>query len=112
MGKSWAHAYLARGSHRKMDRIRNLFTRGLRGMPRSYITRVVFDSSHKTLCLVRDSQVCSLYDLIYVYSWMLCPQVVAGISFRLFASEKLIEIVFVAVDAREQVKVQTHVCPS
>jgi hypothetical protein len=37
--------------------VRNLFARGLAAMPRSYITRVVFDVQHKTLALVKNDMV-------------------------------------------------------
>jgi hypothetical protein len=39
------------------DRIRNLFARGLRNMPRDYIARIVFDLHHRTLCLCREDEV-------------------------------------------------------
>ena len=37
--------------------VRNLFGRGLVSMPRSYITRVVFDVQHKTLALIKQGEV-------------------------------------------------------
>nr|CAB3257876.1 histone acetyltransferase KAT2A [Phallusia mammillata] len=66
--------------------IQNVFARQLPRMPRDYIARLVFDTRHRTLALVKDSRV------------------IGGICFRMFPSQHFSEIVFCAVTSNEQVK--------
>ena len=66
--------------------IQNVFARQLPRMPRDYITRLVFDTRHRTLALVKESHV------------------IGGICFRMFPTQRFTEIVFCAVTSNEQVK--------
>lgn len=66
--------------------LHNVFAHQLPGMPREYISQLVFDPKHKTLALVKEGR----------------P--IGGICFRTFASQGFIEIVFCAVTSSEQVK--------
>uniref|UniRef100_A0AAF5PHT5 histone acetyltransferase n=3 Tax=Wuchereria bancrofti TaxID=6293 RepID=A0AAF5PHT5_WUCBA len=64
-----------------------LFSTQLPRMPKEYITRLVFDSRHKNLVIVKKER-----------------GVIGGICFRQFPAQGFIEIVFCAVTANEQVK--------
>uniref|UniRef100_UPI0005218383 histone acetyltransferase KAT2A n=1 Tax=Ciona intestinalis TaxID=7719 RepID=UPI0005218383 len=66
--------------------IQNVFARQLPRMPRDYIARLVFDTRHRTLALVKEGRV------------------IGGICFRMFPSQRFTEIVFCAVTSNEQVK--------
>ena len=66
--------------------IQNVFARQLPRMPKDYITRLVFDTRHRTLALVKEAHV------------------IGGICFRMFPTQKFSEIVFCAVTSNEQVK--------
>ncbi|KAI0989031.1 hypothetical protein GJ496_009086 [Pomphorhynchus laevis] len=66
--------------------VRDVFTHQLPRMPREYITRLVFDSKHKSLALIKSNRV------------------IGGICFRPFKSQGFSEIVFCAVSGKEQVK--------
>lgn len=66
--------------------LQNVFAHQLPGMPKEYITQLVFDGKHKTLALVKDDR----------------P--IGGICFRAFPSQGFIEIVFCAVTSSQQVK--------
>lgn len=66
--------------------LQNVFSHQLPRMPKEYITRLVFDSKHKTLSLIKDGRV------------------IGGICFRMFPSQGFTEIVFCAVTSNEQVK--------
>lgn len=66
--------------------LHNVFAHQLPGMPREYISQLVFDPKHKTLALIKEGR----------------P--IGGICFRTFASQGFIEIVFCAVTSSEQVK--------
>lgn len=66
--------------------LHSVFAHQLPGMPREYISQLVFDPKHKTLALVKDGR----------------P--IGGICFRTFASQGFTEIVFCAVTSSEQVK--------
>lgn len=66
--------------------LQNVFAHQLPGMPKDYITQLVFDGKHKTLALVKDDR----------------P--IGGICFRTFKSQGFIEIVFCAVTSSQQVK--------
>ena len=66
--------------------IQNVFARQLPRMPKDYITRLVFDTRHRTLALVKEGHV------------------IGGVCFRMFPTQKFTEIVFCAVTSNEQVK--------
>ncbi|OCT61997.1 hypothetical protein XELAEV_18043081mg [Xenopus laevis] len=66
--------------------LQNVFSHQLPRMPKEYITRLVFDSKHKTLALIKDGRV------------------IGGICFRMFPTQGFTEIVFCAVTSNEQVK--------
>lgn len=66
--------------------LHNVFAHQLPGMPREYISQLVFDPKHKTLALIKEGR----------------P--IGGICFRTFATQGFIEIVFCAVTSSEQVK--------
>lgn len=66
--------------------LHSVFAHQLPGMPKEYISQLVFDPKHKTLALVKDGR----------------P--IGGICFRTFASQGFTEIVFCAVTSSEQVK--------
>lgn len=66
--------------------LQNVFAHQLPGMPKEYITQLVFDGKHKTLALVKDGR----------------P--IGGVCFRCFPTQGFIEIVFCAVTSSQQVK--------
>lgn len=66
--------------------LHSVFAHQLPGMPKEYISQLVFDPKHKTLALVKDGR----------------P--IGGICFRTFAGQGFTEIVFCAVTSSEQVK--------
>ncbi|XP_072037931.1 histone acetyltransferase KAT2A-like isoform X2 [Amphiura filiformis] len=66
--------------------LQNVFSHQLPRMPKEYITRLVFDTKHKTLALVKDGRV------------------IGGVCFRMFPTQGFTEIVFCAVTSNEQVK--------
>ena len=66
--------------------LQNVFSHQLPRMPKEYITRLVFDSKHRTLALVKDNRT------------------IGGICFRMFPTQGFTEIVFCAVTSNEQVK--------
>jgi histone acetyltransferase len=72
--------------------LRSVFSRQLPRMPQEYITRLVFDTKHRSLVLIKDNHV------------------VGGICFRTFPSQGFSEIVFCAVSSNEQVKVSILIC--
>uniref|UniRef100_U5EJ34 histone acetyltransferase n=1 Tax=Corethrella appendiculata TaxID=1370023 RepID=U5EJ34_9DIPT len=66
--------------------LHSVFAHQLPGMPREYISQLVFDPKHKTLALIKEGR----------------P--IGGICFRTFATQGFTEIVFCAVTSSEQVK--------
>ncbi|OVA05355.1 GNAT domain [Macleaya cordata] len=66
--------------------LKNIFARQLPNMPKEYIVRLVMDRSHKSVMIVRHNQV------------------VGGITYRPYLSQKFGEIAFCAITADEQVK--------
>ncbi|XP_030841135.1 histone acetyltransferase KAT2A isoform X1 [Strongylocentrotus purpuratus] len=66
--------------------LQNVFSHQLPRMPKEYITRLVFDTKHKTLALVKENRV------------------IGGVCFRMFPTQGFTEIVFCAVTSNEQVK--------
>ncbi|KAK9861252.1 hypothetical protein WJX84_008428 [Apatococcus fuscideae] len=67
--------------------LKNIFSKQLPNMPRSYIARLLMDRSHRSVVVVRRG-----------------TQVVGGITYRPFHSQGFGEIAFCAVTAPEQVK--------
>ncbi|KAK9137550.1 hypothetical protein Sjap_008144 [Stephania japonica] len=66
--------------------LKNIFARQLPNMPKEYIVRLVMDRSHKSVMVIRNNQV------------------VGGITYRPYISQKFGEIAFCAITADEQVK--------
>ncbi|CBI17923.3 unnamed protein product, partial [Vitis vinifera] len=66
--------------------LKNVFARQLPNMPKEYIVRLVMDRSHKSVMVIRRNQV------------------VGGITYRPYVSQKFGEIAFCAITADEQVK--------
>ncbi|OAY77265.1 Histone acetyltransferase GCN5 [Ananas comosus] len=66
--------------------LKNIFGRQLPNMPKEYIVRLVMDRSHKSMMVIRHNQV------------------VGGITYRPYYSQKFGEIAFCAITADEQVK--------
>ncbi|KAL6959047.1 DeSI-like protein hag1, partial [Sarracenia purpurea var. burkii] len=66
--------------------LKNIFARQLPNMPKEYIVRLVMDRNHKSVMVVRRNQV------------------VGGITYRPYVSQKFGEIAFCAITADEQVK--------
>ncbi|VFQ68240.1 unnamed protein product [Cuscuta campestris] len=74
--------------------LKNIFARQLPNMPRDYIVRLVMDRNHKSVMVIRRNQAAS--GITY--------QVVGGITYRPYLSQKFGEIAFCAITADEQVK--------
>jgi len=66
--------------------LKNIFSKQLPKMPKDYIVRLVLDRNHRSLVLLKNSQV------------------VGGICFRPFHSQGFLEIAFCAIISSEQVK--------
>ncbi|GFP83899.1 histone acetyltransferase gcn5 [Phtheirospermum japonicum] len=66
--------------------LKNIFARQLPNMPREYIVRLLMDRNHKSVMVIRGTQV------------------VGGITYRPYISQKFGEIAFCAITADEQVK--------
>ncbi|GKU86450.1 hypothetical protein SLEP1_g973 [Rubroshorea leprosula] len=66
--------------------LKNIFARQLPNMPKEYIVRLVMDRNHKSVMVIRRKQV------------------VGGITYRPYVSQKFGEIAFCAITADEQVK--------
>ena len=67
--------------------LKNIFMKQLPEMPKDYITRLLYDKNHFSLALLRKNLM-----------------VIGGVTYRLFPSQKLAEIVFCAISSNEQVK--------
>ncbi|CAH9111655.1 unnamed protein product, partial [Cuscuta epithymum] len=74
--------------------LKNIFARQLPNMPRDYIVRLVMDRTHKSVMVIRRNQ--AVGGTTY--------QVVGGITYRPYLSQKFGEIAFCAITADEQVK--------
>ncbi|CAH9081137.1 unnamed protein product [Cuscuta europaea] len=74
--------------------LKNIFARQLPNMPRDYIVRLVMDRNHKSVMVIRRNQ--AVGGTTY--------QVVGGITYRPYLSQKFGEIAFCAITADEQVK--------
>ncbi|KAH7677152.1 Histone acetyltransferase protein [Dioscorea alata] len=66
--------------------LKNIFARQLPNMPKEYIVRLVMDRSHKSMMVIRHNNV------------------VGGITYRPYTSQRFGEIAFCAITADEQVK--------
>ncbi|KAG0455564.1 hypothetical protein HPP92_024856 [Vanilla planifolia] len=66
--------------------LKNIFARQLPNMPKEYIVSLVMDRSHKSMMVIRVNQV------------------VGGITYRPYVSQRFGEIAFCAITADEQVK--------
>ncbi|KAH7285927.1 hypothetical protein KP509_33G051500 [Ceratopteris richardii] len=66
--------------------LKNIFARQLPNMPKEYIVRLVMDRSHKSMMIIKMNQV------------------VGGITYRPYPSQRFGEIAFCAITADEQVK--------
>ncbi|KAK1295966.1 Histone acetyltransferase GCN5 [Acorus calamus] len=66
--------------------LKNIFARQLPNMPKEYIVRLVMDRSHKSMMVIRHNNV------------------VGGITYRPYTSQKFGEIAFCAITGDEQVK--------
>jgi len=72
--------------------LKNIISQQLPKMPREYITRLVMDRNHRSICLIKTHGVNRMRTTI------------GGICFRPFHEQKFAEIVFLAVTGTEQVK--------
>ncbi|KAF9618646.1 hypothetical protein IFM89_002341 [Coptis chinensis] len=66
--------------------LKNIYSKQLPNMPKEYIVRLVMDRSHKSVMVIRHSQV------------------IGGITYRPFHSQKFGEIAFCAIKSGEQIK--------
>eukprot|EP00002_Diphylleia_rotans_P023831 TRINITY_DN4696_c0_g1_i2.p1 TRINITY_DN4696_c0_g1~~TRINITY_DN4696_c0_g1_i2.p1 ORF type:complete len:715 (+),score=132.52 TRINITY_DN4696_c0_g1_i2:85-2229(+) len=66
--------------------LKTIFSKQLPKMPRDYISRLIFDKSHISLCVMKDDTV------------------MGGITYKPFYPHKLAEIAFCAITSSEQVK--------
>lgn len=66
--------------------LKNIFSRQLPNMPKEYIVRLVMDRNHKSVMVISHNQV------------------VGGITYRPYASQRFGEIAFCAITSDEQVK--------
>ncbi|CAM0912674.1 unnamed protein product [Alopecurus aequalis] len=66
--------------------LKNIFARQLPNMPKEYIVRLVMDRTHKSMMVIRNNNV------------------VGGITYRPYVSQRFGEIAFCAITADEQVK--------
>ena len=65
--------------------LKNIFSRQLPNMPKEYIVRLVLDRTHKTMMLIKSGNV------------------IGGITYRPYSSQKFGEIAFCAITDKEQV---------
>ena len=69
-----------------LNSIKNIFGRQLPKMPKTYITRLVFDTKHRTIVLLRNS----------------VPM--GGVCFRSFGDRNFVEIAFLAITSEFQIR--------
>lgn len=67
--------------------LKNIYQKQLPKMPREYIARLVYDRNHASMAIVKKNM-----------------NVVGGITYRAFETQKFAEIVFCAITSTEQVK--------
>ena len=70
--------------------LKRLFQKQLPNIPKTYITRILYDKNHQSLILKRYKGEKS--------------QIVGGCSFRLFKRQQLIELVFFSIETKKQTK--------
>ncbi len=80
-------------SYEALTGLKNIFQRQLPKMPREYISRLVYDTKHGSLAIVRPATGSATVDAV-----------IGGITFRLFKALGFCEIVFCAISSSEQVK--------
>lgn len=78
-------------SWRYLTMLKLIFQKQLPKMPREYVSRLVYDRTHRSIALARNNQSGGLY-------------LIGGITYRLFPEGRFAEIVFCAVSASDQVK--------
>lgn len=64
---------------KNLVQVKNIFSTQLPKMPKEYIVRLIFDKRHETL-LIKTNQ-----------------EILGAISYRLFESQKFVEIAFLAI---------------
>ena len=94
----------------------NIFTAQLPRMPRPYVSRLVFDPKHRTLCLVkkvdpstpipRETPPNSSSSSHLIPTYTCTRKVIGAICFCAFPERRFSEIVFCAVSAEEQVSLE------
>ncbi len=88
--------------------LKNIFQKQLPKMPREYITRLIYDRSHKSLLILRPQKPENKADedpeLTPDVREALRMVVVGGITYKPFSDRGFIEIVFCAISSTEQVK--------
>nr|UXY87330.1 HAT [Cryptomonas sp.] len=70
--------------------VKRLFSKQLPNMPKSYITRLIFDVKHRTVVLQQ-----------YIKKKI---QIIGGCTYRTFKRQQLIELVFFAISTSYQIK--------
>ncbi|KAI5132486.1 histone acetyltransferase [Nematocida ausubeli] len=68
--------------------LRTIFQKQLPNMPKEYVTRLLFDTKHRSMAMIDKKE----------------NKVVGGICYRLFYNESFAEIVFCAVNSDSQIK--------
>ena len=94
--------------------LKNIFQKQLPKMPREYITRLIYDPSHKSLLITRPGECASAdADEDENEEWgrlsgpvrtALSSVIVGGITYKPFPERGFVEIVFCAISSTEQVK--------
>ena len=74
--------------------LKSLFAKQLPKMPRAYIARLVLDRRHTSLAILSDNPALKNSD----------EEIIGGICYRAFETERFAEIAFCAVNASHQVK--------
>lgn len=88
--------------------LKNIFQKQLPKMPREYITRLIYDRSHKSLLICRRQTTVNNTEedpeLAPEVREALRLVVVGGITYKPFTDRGFVEIVFCAISSTEQVK--------
>lgn len=80
-----------------MLQLQSMFSAQLPKMPKEYITRIVFDSRHTNLMLIKKGMLLSRALILFSSSDKKSLCVIGGICFRQFINEGFSEIVFCAI---------------
>lgn len=67
--------------------LKNIFSRQLPNMPKDYIAKLVFDKSHRSVAVLKESRT-----------------LIGGITYKVFSKHRFAEIAFCAVEGMEQVQ--------